>query len=271
MRYLPCTLLGLALCTAMSAASAQQAEIPLNPALRDRFWFGIGAFYPKTTTEAQLNSSTLGAGTNVTLEDSLGMDERKAVPNAMARIRFGERWRFEAEWFQLNRDGQRVINRDIQFGDQVFPVNSTVSSSFDFYDLRLSAGYSFFKRQDKELGVGLGLHVAQYDIRLAGAALGAQQEDVLAPLPVISLYGQFALTDTWAVGARLDRFALSYDKFEGSLSSMALDLTYQLLRNVGVGIGYRSLFIRMEAEDDARTLKFKQTFEGPTFFLTANF
>jgi hypothetical protein len=269
MRYLRGTLVGMALSIAMGTAGAETGEIPLNPALRDRFYFGIGAFYPRTTTEAQLNSST-GIGANVTLEDSLGMDDRKAVPNAIARIRFGERWRFEAEWFQLNRDAQRVVNRDIQFGDQVFPINTQVSSSFDFYDLRLSAGYSFFKRPDKELGVGLGLHVAQYDISLAGANLGSQQEDVLAPLPVISLYGQFALTDQWAVGGRLDRFALNYDKFSGSLSSMALDLTWQPFRHVGFGIGYRSLFIRMEAED-VRTLKFKQTFEGPTLFVTASF
>jgi hypothetical protein len=269
MRYLGGTLIGIALSIAMTAALAETSDIPLNPALRDRFYFGLGAFYPRTTTEVQLNSPT-GIGANVTMEDSLGMDDRKAVPNAMARIRFGERWRFEAEWFQLNRDAQRTVDRDIRFGDQVFPVNTTVSSSFDFYDLRLSAGYSFFKRPDKELGVGFGFHIAQYDVRLAGATLGAQQEDVLAPLPVLSLYGQFALTDKWAVGGRLDRFALNYDKFSGGLSSMALDLTYQAFRNVGFGLGYRSLFIRMTAEDE-RTLKFKQTFEGPTLFVTASF
>jgi hypothetical protein len=94
---------------------------------------------------------------------------------------------------------------------------------------------------------------------------------VLAPLPVISLYGLFALTDRWAVGGRLDRFSLNYDKFEGSLSSMGLDLTYQPFRNFGFGLGYRSLFIRMSAEQNARTLQFKQTFEGPLFFLTASF
>ena len=271
MRYLGGTLVGMVLATATAAALADTGEIPINPALRDRFYFGLGAFYPRTTTEVQLDSTQLGAGTNVTAEDSLGMDGRKAVPNAIARIRFGERWRFEAEWFQLNRDGVRTINRDIQFGDQVFPVNTQVSSSFDFYDLRLSAGYSFFKRPDKELGVGFGLHVASYDIRLAGTTIGSQQDDVLAPLPVISFYGQFALTDQWAVGGRLDRFTLNYDKFEGSLSSLGLDLTYQPFRNFGFGIGYRSLFIRMSAEQDARKLQFKQTFEGPLLFVTASF
>ena len=52
----------------------------------------------------------------------------------------------------------------------------------------------------------------------SGNAVGTEQEDVLAPLPVISFYGQFALTERWAVGGRLDRFSLSYTQsFEGPL------------------------------------------------------
>jgi len=271
MRHPRGTLLGLALSTAMTAAFAETGDIPINPALRDKFYFGLGAFFPRTTTEVQLDSNRLGAGANITAEDSLGWDNRKTVPNAFGRWRFGERWRLEAEWFELNRDGTRTINRDIVFGDQVFPVNAAVSSSFDFSDLRVGVGYSFFKRTDKELGVGFGLHVASYDISLAASGLAGQQDDVLAPLPVISFYGLFALTDKWAVGGRLDRFSLNYDKFEGSLSSMSLDLTYQPWRNFGFGIGYRSLFIRMSAEQDARTLRFKQTFEGPLLYVTASF
>ena len=255
----------------LSLGATAAAQAPVNPALQDKFYFAIGAFSPRTTTEAQLNSSSLGVGTNVTFEDSLDIAERKSVPILSGRWRVGERWRIEAEYFELNRSGNRVIDRDIQWGDVVYPVNAQVSSSFDFSDLRLSAGYSFFKRTDKELGVAFGLHMASYDVRLSSASAGTQQEDVLAPLPVISVYGQFALTEQWAVGGRLDRFTLSYDKFDGSLTSLGLDLTWQPFRHFGFGLAYRSLFIAMEAEENDRTLKFKQTFQGPMLFANASF
>jgi hypothetical protein len=209
MKNLQVSLAGMALAGVILPATAEVGEIPVNPGLRDQFYFAIGAFFPKTTTEAQLDSNRLGVGANVTFESTLGMDSRQAVPSAIGRIRLGQHWRVEAEWFQLNRNGVRAIDREIQWGDTVFPVNTQLSSTFDFYDLRLSAGYSFFKRTDKEIGVGVGFHVASYNVNLSGNAVGTEQKDVLAPLPVISVYGQFALTERWAVGGRLDRFSVS--------------------------------------------------------------
>src|SRR3954463_6753597 len=267
MKKLEAGLVGLAFAGVLLPAAADVGEIPVNPALRDPFYFAIGAFFPKTTTEAQVDSTRLGVGANVTFENTLGMDSRKAVPNALGRVRLGDKWRLEAEWFELNRSGVRTIDRDIQYGDRVFPVNTQLSSTFDFSDLRLSAGYSFFKRPDKEIGVGLGFHLASYNVSLSSTTVGTEQESVLAPLPVISFYGQFALTDQWAVGGRLDRFSLSYGKYDGSLSSLGLEVNYQPFHHVGFGLAYRSLFINATVHDGERTMKFRQSFEGPLFFM----
>lgn len=253
------------------AAPVLAQDIPGHPALQDRFWLGAGAFFPQTNTQASLTSNRTGVGTTIDLEQTMDLERSKTVPTFVGRWRIGERWRIDAEYFQLNRSSERVVDRDITWGDQTFPLNASVATKFDFSDLRVSAGYSFFRRQDKELGVGLGLHMAAYDISLSGANGGTQGEDVLAPLPVLSIYGQFALTETWAVGARLDRFSLSYDKFEGSLTSLALDLLYQPFRHVGFGAGYRALAIRAEVEGDNATLRLRQTFQGPLLFMNASF
>jgi hypothetical protein len=108
-------------------------------------------------------------------------------------------------------------------------------------------------------------------VGLSTVNFGSQDEDVLAPLPVLSFYGQFALTTRWAVGMRLDRFSLSYDKYDGSLTSLGLDLLYQPFRHVGFGLGYRTLAIRAEAHGDRTTLSMRQTFEGPLAFLNVSF
>ena len=262
----PASLIACALLAVPAAA-----QVPDNAALRDKFYFGAGAFFPKTTTQAQLDSNRLGVGVSVDFEQSLDMARSKTVPSFFGRWRFGERWRLDAEYFELNRTGDRTVDQNIQWGDLVIPAGSGVSSQFNFSDLRVSVGYAFFRTQDKELGVGFGLHAASYDVRLSTLTQGSDGEDVLAPLPVLSIYGQFALTDQWAVGSRLDRFSLSYDKYDGSLTSLALDLTYQPFRHVGFGAGYRGLFIRMDATGDRGTLRMRQTFEGPLLFVTASF
>lgn len=256
---------------ALLLAAPAVAQVPEHPALRDRFYFGAGLFFPQTTTQAQLDSSRLGVGTNIDFEQSLDMARSKTVPSFFGRWRFGERWRLDAEYFELNRTGERTTDRDMQWGELVFPAGSGVTSQFDFSDLRVSVGYAFFRAPDKELGVAFGLHLASYDVRLSTRTQGGDGEDVLAPLPVLSIYGQFALTDRWAVGSRLDRFSLSYDKYDGSLTSLGLDLTYQPFRHLGFGAGYRGLFIRMDAAGDRATLRFRQTFEGPLLFVNASF
>ena len=259
---------------AVAAPAFCQEAIPDHPALRDKFYFSLGAYFPRTTTSAELESRT-GVGTNIDFENTLGMKESKTVPMGTARWRTGERWRVEAEYFQLNRSGDKTIDRTINWGDQTFPVNSTVSSKFDFSDLRLSGGYSFFKTKDKEVGVALGLHVAGYDANLSGnfngAPINSQSEKLTAPLPVLSAYGQFALTDRWAVGGRMDRFALKYGKFSGNLTGIALDVMYQPFKNVGFGIGSRALALKVAAEDEGRKAEFKQTFQGPVLFVNASF
>jgi hypothetical protein len=239
------------------------AQAPLHPALQDRWTFGAGFFFPETTTQASLTSKTTGLGTSIDMEETLDMERSKTVPVLYARWRINQRWRIDAEYFQLNRSSERVIDRQIQWGDQTFAANTSVASKFNFSDLRVSGGYSFFRTPDKELGVGLGLHMASYDVQLNSSTSSNEGQDVLAPLPVLSLYGNFALTDRWAVGTRLDRFALQYDKFSGSLTSLALDLQYQPFKHVGFALGYRALAIKAEVEGDRVIGKFRQTFEGP--------
>ena len=262
-------LLALLLAAQAFAAGAQET-IPNHPALTDKFYLGAGAFFPKTATSAQLTTRT-SIGVSIDFEETLGMQTAKTVPVAFARWRLGERWRVEAEYFQLNRSGEKTIDRNIQWGENVYPVNASVQSKFDFSDLRVSVGYSFFKTRDKEIGVGLGLHVAAYDVGLTSNSVGSEQQDVTAPLPVLSVYGQFALTDHWAVSARLDRLSLSYQNYDGSLTAMGIDLMYQPFRHVGFGIAYRDLFIDLQAEADGRTAKFKQSFQGPMLFMNVSF
>jgi hypothetical protein len=155
--------------------------------------------------------------------------------------------------------------------DLVFPVRAQVTSKFNFSDLRLSVDYSFFKTLDKEVGVGLGLHVAGYDVSLTANLVGTQQEDLTAPLPVLNLYGQYALTERWAAGARLSRLSLSYDRYDGSLTSLEIDVLYQPFRHVGFGIGERSLDIKLNVSDGNTQRRFKQALQGPLFYMNVSF
>lgn len=269
MRFFPMAAAGAVLF--ISTAARAQEAVPNHPALTDTFYFAVGAFVPKTSTSASLESSNLGAGAFIDFERALGMATQKVVPDAAFRWRFSDRWRLEAEYFELNRSGDKTISQDITWNGQTFTAGTEVLSRFNFSDVRTSVGYSFFKRKDKELGVSFGFHVASYDVGLQAANSGDQAKRVLAPLPVLSAYGQFALTDEWAVGGRLDRFTMTYDKYNGNITSIGVDLNYQPFRHVGFGLAYRSLFIVLKATGPDFAAEFNQTFQGPLLYVNASF
>lgn len=97
----------------VSIAQAAVDEVPTNPALTDRFFIGLGAYLPTSSTTARLNPGSGGVGASFNFERALGLEDQKGVPTFMGRIRLGERWRIEAEYFELNRRGTRTLDQQI--------------------------------------------------------------------------------------------------------------------------------------------------------------
>ena len=243
-----------------------------NAALVDRFTIGVGGFYPTSSTTLRLDRADGGVGTSIDFERTLGLEDKKLVFDATGRWRFTERWRLEAEYFALNRSGTRTSDRQIDWGNQIFPTNVQLNTSLDFSDARVSVGYSFFKTVDKELGLALGVHVADYRASIDSPQLQERQNGkVTAPLPVLSLYGQFALTRAWALGVRLDRFALSYDDYDGNITAIGLDIQWEIFRHFVVLGGYRNFFLKLDANKDKWHGRIDQSYQGPLLQLQASF
>lgn len=264
-------LLALAMSWTAAAARAQTEAIPNHPALTDRFSFELGGFYSRASTQASLGPSSGGAGVIVDFENTLGLEDRNLSAIGGFLWRITDRWRVEVDYFSLNRDATRTLATEVTWGDQVFPVGATVETKFDFSDIRVSGGYSFFKRRDKELGVGVGLHVAGIKSALQSSGAGAESGDVTAPLPVLNLYGAFALTNEWAVRMRVDWLSLNYDIYSGDLRSTAIDVLYRPFRNVGFGLGLRTFVLDVEIDDSEWRGKARTSYTGPTAFVTVSF
>jgi hypothetical protein len=207
----------------------------------------------------------------VDFENTLGLDERNLSAIGGFLWRFADRWRLEVEYFSLNRDATRTLETDVAWGSQTFTAGTTVDSTYDFSDIRVGVGYSFFKRRDKELGAGLGLHVAGIKTSLQASGIGAEATDVLAPLPVVNLYGTFALTNEWALRVRLDWLSLNYDIYSGDLRNTAVDVLYRPYRNIGFGFGVRSFVLDVEIDDPSWRGRARTTFTGPNAFMTLSF
>jgi hypothetical protein len=256
---------------AAATACAQTEAIPNHPALSDKFTFELGGYYSRSSTQASLGTPAGGAGVVVDFENTLGLEERNLSGIGGFLWRITDRWRLEVDYFSLNRNASRTLETDVTWGSQTFAAGSTVDSKYDFSDIRVSGGYSFFKRRDKELGIGAGLHVAGIKASIQASGLGAEAADVTAPLPVLNLYGTFALTNEWALRMRMDWLSLNYDVYSGDLRNIAVDVLYRPFRNVGFGFGVRSFVLDVEIDDTNWRGRARTTYTGPSAFVSISF
>jgi hypothetical protein len=257
---------------AAPAETATTETIPVLPLFGDRFIIEFGGYYSKTGTQASLSGARGGVGVLVDFENALGLEERNLSGIVGFVWRMTDRWRLDIEYFGLNRSATKTLATQVDWGDQTFLIGTTVDATYNFYDTRVSAGYSFFKQRDKELGIGLGLHVAGIKASVQSTTGGvAEGGDVLAPLPVLNLYGSFALTDEWALRLRMDWLSLTYGDYTGDVRSMAIDVHYQPFRHVGFGLGMRNLVLDLTIDDPHWSGRVRMVYMGPTAVMTVSF
>jgi opacity protein-like surface antigen len=265
---------GVALLLALTVpgiASAQDASWTVNPGLTDTWTFQLGAYIPSVDTTAHLNSASGVIGTDVSLEDDLGFSDRKTLGSFNAAARLGQRWKIEFEYFQLNRSNSRSITKTINWGDQTYPINTTVEGKFDSTVYRLSGGYSFVKNDQAEVGAALGLFVTDFKASLSASGIGGQSADTLAPLPTIALYGAYAFSPRWLLTGRVDYFSLNYNDYDGSLTSVTAGIDYRIARNFGIGAGYRYVDYDLTVSKSDFNGGVRYKFSGPTVYAIASF
>jgi len=263
--------LGLALLLAQPAF-AQQRD--------DGYWVHIAGYRPSIESTGRsdvLVGST--PGTTVRFEDELGLAARKTLPWFAAGARLGQDWRVELEYFSLRRDGTNTISRDITWSGTTYPASATLSTLFDSDILRLSAGWSFLRTEQTEIGAVLGLHTTRFRIKLGaqaavgGATAGAQAEarEATVPLPTLGLYGRHDFARDWSVQGRADYFTLSYGDYSGGLLNVMAGLGYSISDNAGVALGYRYVDYTVDITKPRWLGSIEYRFSGPFVSLQVGF
>src|SRR6185369_1555376 len=80
--------------------------------------FGLGGVLNEGSTRLRLDSPS-GRSGEVNLEDVTGLDRNKSSIFVLATWRFAANHRIGIQGFEVKRDADKVIERDIEFRDQV--------------------------------------------------------------------------------------------------------------------------------------------------------
>ena len=121
-----------------------------------------------------------------------------------------------------------------------------------------------------DLNAGLGLFIMPIEFGLSGTINGVGEEslfeEVTAPLPVVGLGFEFAITPKWCIRQQFDVFYLEIQQFKGSILSNTRSLEYLPWKHVGFGLGVDTMRVKVEAQgEDYPEIDFKGEFQFTYF------
>jgi len=239
----------------------------------DRMNLNLGGFLTARGTDIRIDSKSLGQGTQINAEDDLGLDKNTNVFRADFYFRFNQHHRLDTSYYDLTRTSFHPINKTIQYGDEIFVINTTIESEFNFRVLKAAYTYSFISKPEIELGVTAGLFIKDYEIVLHEAGTGSAREvaDLVAPLPVIGLRGTWAISRQWWLRGSAEIFALEYDHYKGRLTDMIVSVEHNTFKNVGFGIGYNNTSFKLISDDDDFLGEVKVSYSGLMIYTKVHF
>jgi hypothetical protein len=233
----------------------------------------LGAFNSRIDTRLLLEPNEVRPGEDLDLEDFLGIADKESVAQIDAFYRVAFYHRFDLGYFELQRNSATTLQRGITFGDTFYPEGTEIETRSESRLLRLGYSYSLMRDGQKELGVSAGLSHVRYtsDVRVQDESQAPEQVRIEALLPTVGVFGSVPFGDKWRLAADVDIFVLEFDRYEGYMAYLTLDLERKFGENFGAGIGYNFYGLRLKSknEDLDGTLRIRH--QGPKVFLSVRF
>jgi hypothetical protein len=248
----------------------------------ERFRINAGAFLAYFDTSLQVDSKTLGEGTEINLEDDLDLDETSTTYLIDGYWRFAARHRLYAGYFVFDREAGGQVNKELIIDGETYPVGAGYDTDFNFSVVPISYGYSFINNEKHELTGIVGLHWCSVDFGITGyltpgsaTETGQTSATADAPLPLIGFSYEYRFTDRWTASVLASAFYLKASSssfaFSGSLLNLGLKTEYWLFNNVGLGAALNYFNLNADVEDDDWYGDLDYQYFGPQIYLTIRF
>ncbi len=228
-----------------SVISAQGVESPLF----DRFNFKLEGSAVTMATTIRLDSATLGKGTTLSFEDDLGLENRKWIPTLSFEWQISRKHRLAARWQDIPRGSTSQALEEIDWGDEIIPIESAVSLDFDIEQIFFDYTYYPWVKEKWAAGFGVGLRWLDLltVLKVEGIEL-EDQLDVSAPLPYINFEYRRMLSDRWRFKAGLGWFYLNVGDVSGGQWIGRLAAEYITSRRWGFGVALNGSTINVDWE-----------------------
>jgi len=226
--------------------------------LEGRWWFTELQGKVKVTDHT-------GRGTDIDLKEVLGVKD-EGIPEIRLTWYPGKKSKIWAEYGLVGYDGDKSIDRTIQFGNVTYPLNARVKTDLDLQYLDLAWAWQFIYVDNGlfKLGTLLKAKILYVDASLEAPdnpSLARESENFFFGFPMLGVAMDFnphKMLNIFAQGSGL--YAGSYGYTYDAEIGIKL-IPIKILSIVG---GYRIMEAKVEHDDDYVRAKFYGPFVGVT-------
>jgi hypothetical protein len=204
----------------MLTAAPVEAQRDFEP-LFDKFNFMLEGSWVGLNTEIRLDSALLGRGTTLNFENDLDLGNRETIPTLAFEWQITRKHKLGVRWQDISRDSTAQALTEIQWGDEVIPIDADITLGFDITQTFLDYSYYPWVKDSWSAGFGLGLRVMEIQATLAWEAEGGIEDEGstdikgTGPLPYIYFEYRRLFSDNWRFITGLGWLYVKIDDIEG--------------------------------------------------------
>jgi len=262
--------------------NGEPAEAPEAKTSAGRSWeklrISLGGFIKRFDGRIRLDSVDGDIGTEIKVEDDLGVDRDNFDLRIFGNYRLGKRSGLTLGYYQWNRSTSHVIEEEVHWGEEIFEVGARVDFGSGTRVLQVSYEYSVLKREKWDLVLSAGLSIFSFDFKLAAEGeindSGAgtfdnfsQATDLVAPVPAFGLQLRYTFRPGLEAALRGVFFALQTDTWGGQMVDVAMIVDWFPWKHVGFGAGFNSVRLDYDSNKKGR-LKVDYDYKGVLVYVT---
>ena len=227
------------------------AQAPENALVNEKFYFRVGGqAFTRFRTTVRVDSERMGDGTEITLEDATNLEEKIAVARLDGIYRFTDKHSMGFSYYDIDRTGSAVLDEEITWDGEVFPVNITVESVFRQKVLEISYAYSFLIRPKGVMAATVGLHTMKFQTGLREVGGDRERNNSTdAPLPSVGIRGQYRFGEKWRFVGKINWLDVTVGDYSGTFSDTLLTVEHDTWDRIGLGFGINSFGLKLESHD----------------------
>lgn len=265
--------LGLFLSAFALTAFAQEEGTAAEPEKwrkKPNFDFKLGAFFPAVSAKVQVDG-----GEEISAEDDLLLDKNATTLRLDGDIRIAGWFGLGLGYYGVGRESSKVIDKDIQIGDTVFPVNQTLNVKLtnSFYNVDLK--FYLINKPRLDFGVYAGAYWSKLKLNVDAKELDRRLiefRQASTIIPSVGVHFSYTVLRNLYLYGKAGYFYLEptkRTKFESATVNLNLD--YYFWKFLGIGAKYEYSFFDLNLDVADYNGNLKYNISGLQAYLTVGF